>query len=236
MEIGLHFGLSDNEFMQMKRILIVGLFCLIVVSCSSQQTKLIAPTNATAIYTSSKGVLYPTRTPVITATPILNIEMENIASVIGNYYKTSRCVVNLANPSLDEWLSQPADKPELTDFTNQLDFNSITVEEIADSANQSYRAYIVVEPNPSCGENCFQSRVYVEDRSTNQIFRVDWGGYMSWRFIYGATWFGDSVLTFEQSLNPDRVEIVGVDMKTKDYVFHVAYTPKEKCPVETPNE
>lgn len=236
MEFCLRFELSDNEFMQMKRIMIVGLFCLIMVSCSGQRTKLIAPTNATATSMASMDAPYPTRTPVITATPILSIEMENIASVIGDYYETSRCVVNLANPSLDKWLNQPADKPELTDFTNRLDFKNIIVEEIADSANQSYRAYIVAEPNPNCGKNCFQSRVYVEDKSTNQIFRVDWGGYMSWRFIYGATWFGDSVLTFEQSLNPNRVEIVGVNMKTKDYVFHVAYTPKEKCPVETPNE
>jgi hypothetical protein len=199
-----------------------------LVSCTSQQAAVITTPTLTK-------APYPTRTPVITATPLpVSSDLKDVAKTIGEYYETSRCAVNLANSSLDEWLGEPADKPKFIDFTKQLDFSKITIEEIADSANNKYRAYLVVEPNPDCGEDCYQSRVYVKDLSTDQIFRVDWGGYMSWRFIYGAAWFGDKVLTFEQSINPDRVEIVGIDMDTKDYVYHVAYTPKDSCPVETP--
>jgi len=204
------------------------LIILVLISCTGRKTTIITTP------TLNKAT-YPTRIPMITATPIqLRSDLQDVVKTIGEYYRVSRCASNLANSSLDEWLGQPVDKPEFLDFTNQLDFSKVTIEEISDSTNNRYRAYLVVEPNPNCGEDCFQSRVYVEDMSTNQIFRIDWGGYMSWRFIYGATWFGDKVLTFEQSINPDRVEIVGVDMEKQDYVYHVAYTPKDKCPVETP--
>lgn len=37
MEFGLRFELSDNKFMQMKRILISGLWCLMIVACAGQQ-------------------------------------------------------------------------------------------------------------------------------------------------------------------------------------------------------
>ena len=94
MKFGLRFGSSEK----MKRFLIMS---LLIVSCTGQQAA------------------YPTRIPLITATPVLSAEPENIVSVISDYYKTSRCVVNLANTSLDEWLNQPADKPEFTEFTSK---------------------------------------------------------------------------------------------------------------------
>lgn len=222
----------------------LGLLILLnLISCTNQQTIVNATSTNTfvpSVTFTAKPTLtqtpYPTRTPVITATPILlnSDNLQDIVKMISEYYQVSRCVSNLANPSLNEWLGQPADKPELLDFTNQFNFNKVTIEEIADSTNNRYRAYLVVEPNLNGCTDCFQSRVYVEDLSTNQIFRIDWSGYMSWRFIYGATWFGDKVLTFEQSINPHRVEIVGIDMEKQDYVYHIAYTPKDACPVETP--
>lgn len=50
MEFGLRFELSDNKFMQMKRMMVASLLCLIIVSCaSSSRTDTIAPTYASIV-------------------------------------------------------------------------------------------------------------------------------------------------------------------------------------------
>lgn len=235
--------------MQIRVMLVGSLLCLLVASCANQQIK-VTPTTAVIILTPTiptpilnptfiaemTGFAPPTR-PIINATPVLfDVNTQDIYELINTYYSVSNCISNLMNPQLDQWLNQPVDKPLFLDITDQFNFDDVIVEEIADNLDGKYRAYVLSEPRLECGENCIQSRVVVKDLSTNKILRVDWSGYMIWRFIYGVVWFGENILTFEQSVNPYVTEIVGVDIEKQDYIYHISYWSKDACPLETPNE
>jgi hypothetical protein len=77
MEFGPRFELSDNEFMQMKRILISSLWCLMIAACASQQVTIsntITP-HFTGIPTSA------TIMPTITFVPVV---YPNKFSSVGN--------------------------------------------------------------------------------------------------------------------------------------------------------
>lgn len=205
----------------------MSLLCLVIVSCTSQPE--IIATTPTNIFTPSAistaqptltEMPQPTWTPEITATPItFNPDSQDIDEIIHDQYKVTWCEINILIQKTAE-----GDKPEFLDFTNQVDFAQLWILEIADSTNNKYRAYLVEEPDQECGENCFRSRIYSQNLSTGQVYRINWSGYMPWRITFRMTWIGDTILVFMQSVSPSRAELVGIDVEKQNYVYHSVYS------------
>ena len=161
--------------------------------------------------TETPYILY--LTPMITGTPIaFDSEVQNINNVIGDIYNIPP---SCNNPGTDNQT-----KPEFVDITEQVDVNKLFISEIADSENNTYRAYLVEEPALESCNACFRTRVYSMNIATGQIYRVSWSGYQGGRTMFRVVWIGDKILAFEQSLNPHSGEIVAFDVEKQNFVYH----------------
>src|SRR5688572_4744494 len=109
MEIGLPFGLSErrNKFMKMKRMMVVSLLCLIIVSCASQLTSIsvtptsilintVVPSATSTSQPTMTQLLIPAITPEITATPVpFNAASQGLIQMLAEtYHRSASCLTD----------------------------------------------------------------------------------------------------------------------------------------------
>jgi hypothetical protein len=165
--------------------------------------------------------------PLITATPIVYTgnTYRELSAVISDEYSLTKCVISVLH--LEGAL---AGTPKFTEMTSGLDARMLRVEEISDSLSGNHRAYLVLEPHSCTDGECFQNKVYIEERTTRTLYQLDWDGYMSWRPISRLIWIGNEMLVFSHPSNPHISQIVGISMVERDFLFYsIAYG---ECPLE----
>ncbi len=229
--------------MQMKRILIASLWCLMIAACASQQvafttisTNVPLPSATFTMLPISTDTPYPTSTPRSITPVAFNADIQDINQIIDNtYYVPSSCKLNWIDRTNNQPpynATVPPDEPPTTldfvDITEQVNWDNIWIREIADSTKKSYRAYLVEESIPEACDACVLSRIYVENRINGYIYRIDFQAYKPWRILYNLNWVGDSVVVFAQSASPSYSDIIGVNVEKKEYVYVASFS--KLCP------
>jgi len=165
--------------------------------------------------------------PLVTASPIpFDASSEDMTKTIDTLFNKQTCTKEDYLKPIAPYISQgflgyQVGKPEFIEVTNQVDFSKVFLEEIADNTRKNYRAYLVVEPQPtnSCPA-CIQLRVYVEDQETKQVYKINWKGYQPSRVISRLMWIGDKILTFFQSVGPHGDELIGIDVEKQAFIYY----------------
>jgi hypothetical protein len=185
--------------MQMKRMLIVALLCLVISSCTSSQE----------IFANA---------PQITATAVeFDSSSKDIAQVIDKGFGVATCSKkDLLND--ENVYHYSVDNPLLVEISKE-SLEKVKVKEIADNKSGSYRAYLVDEPSPDVCESCDLSRIYIEDKVNNIFSKMDWKDYVFTRYLSNIVWIGDDVLAMRQDNDSNIFELYGVDVRSKDFVY-----------------
>jgi len=158
-----------------------------------------------------------TFTPVITATPITQkVNAQNISHIVQSIFKEM--------PECKSYNAMNANQDVLDffDATEQFSFDRLIVHEIADSANNKYRAYLATDPNirlENCELGCSPERVYIKDSETGEIHGINWNGYMPRRITFKIIWLGDEYLAFQQNINPYNSETIVIDIEQQSIIY-----------------
>lgn len=224
--------------MQTKRMIAVVLLCWIIASCTSRQvTPTSAPLNIhpdvtfTVSPVSTEDTFPPKSTPE-SVTPIaFDPNTQDIIQVIDSTYQVPlACKLDWLDPSNNEPPYNATPDPlrprklDFVDITEQVNLEKVWIRQITDNTNKKYRAYLVEEPLPDKCDVCIRSAVYVKNFQNDHIYRIDFGGYLPNRVLYGLKWIGNQVVTFAQNDSPTYNDLVGINIETKSYVYLASYT------------
>ena len=189
-----------NSSMWFRSLSFVCLLCSISISCAKRQTSLV---NTSAI------------TPEITATSILfSSSTQDLISVLSEtYHRSESCLVD--NESKTPHNTTGSIKPEFTDITNE-DGSSVLLDEIADNANNTYRAYLLNICNKDM--NC-TSQLQLENKLSGQRYLVTWEGFEIMTAHWNLIWIGEDIVAYMHLLDARREEIIAINVKTKDFAY-----------------
>ena len=187
----------NSRWFEMKKMIFGLLLLLALVSCTSQKV---------------------TTTPKITATAIaFDQSTQNIAKVIEQTFAIETCSKqDLLNN--EDTYHYSVDHPVLIE-ASQNDLEKVKVEEISDNKSGDFRAYLVDEPSPQVCDSCVLSRVFLENRVSKQVYKIDWKDYVFTRYLSNLVWIGDSVLAMRQANDLNTYELYGINVESKDFVY-----------------
>jgi hypothetical protein len=156
-------------------------------------------------------------TPVITATPITQeANTRDVSQTMHDIFKE-----NPACKSYDA-MNAKQDILEFFDVNEQVGFDRLIIQEIADSAHNKFRAYIVTDPIEqlsNCEAGCFPERIYIKDFTKGEVRGINWNGYMPGRITYKLIWIEDNILAFQQTVNPYNYETIAVDINQQIIIY-----------------
>ena len=210
--------------MQMKRISIVSLWCLMIIACASRQvTDTTILTNTPFPLATRTPMLIMTANPLWTITPIVvgtpmlfNSPQQNIDAVISKFVSPCACRIT-TNVDLETY----KDKAYLAfiDVTGQVDLKSMTIEEIAESINRKYRSYVVREYVFENCSTCYRGRIYIDDIENGKIFRIDWESE-DIPLEADLIWVGEDNILVNRYAGQFGYEWTGIDVTKQEYIYY----------------
>jgi len=168
-------------------------------------------------------------TPEVTATPIYEFigSKDDLERLVRNLYTWwSPCIgQNFAEISPETPLSYSIEFVEVAVQPNPQEY---WISEIADNIDKSLQAFVACDP-----EFC-QDKIYVLDIETKKVYEIKWETQFPWRPIESVIWINENILAFYQSINPQRAQIVVVDIDERKYLYHAFVFPDYFCSTITP--
>ena len=168
--------------------------------------------------------------PKITATPIIaKIDTEeDLNFIIRKQIYPYPCFgYNFAKSPLTD--VNHASELHFVEVDVQPDPKKYLVEEIADNANGSRKAWVACDNADHC-----EDKIYVQDVKSKKAYEITWEDQMFWRSIQWITWINDNILTLLQSANPDHALVMAINIDKREVLYQGIIFPDYACATSTP--
>lgn len=206
------------------------LFFLIACQPSKPIPVTSTPHSTSALPSPSATFRIPVITPVTTATPIIakvSTDKE-LSFIIQNQIYPYPCFgYNFAKAPLTD--VNHASKLNFVEVNAQPDSREYLVEEIADNANRSRKAWVACNNADHC-----EDKIYIEDNKSKKVYEITWEDQMFWRPIQQITWINNDILTLLQSTNPDHALVMAINFDKREVLYEGIIFPDYACTAPTP--
>ena len=183
-------------------------------------------------FTPSQSATFriPEITPKITATPIsAEIDTEEDLNLIirKQIYPYPCFGYNFAKSPLTD--VNHASELYFVKVDVQPNPQKYLVEEIADNANGSRKAWVACDNADHC-----EDKIYVQDNKSKEVYEITWEDQMFWRPIQWITWINNDILTLLQSANPDHALVMAINIEKREVLYQGIIFPDYACATSTP--